>query len=748
MTGVDLTDLQQAGTPLEAAQAIKALGGKPVPVRRGEERRPLVKWKEGYDPADANLPGLFAPYVNVAFIAGTAASGLVDIDLDCEAAVAFGDILFADCPSFGRGARPRSHRQIHCPGARTAKYEAPKAAADDAAWKGAHGTCIVEIQADGKLVTVPPSVHPKGEPYEWGGRTAVAPTWSAKELSMTIGALAFMVVFDAYYPTKGGRHDACLAASGVLVRAGLTADLTDELVQTAARRNSDEEWGSRTGAHSAVVRLETGERVAGVVALMDRLGLAPYWEQTLRKWLTLEELEPLVINTNAPRDTARDLLQRDYTTPQGRTLTVAQDSFYMYRDGVWRGLTKTEVKEVLYSFMERGVVRVKEGGTRRFTPKASDVSLVLDALQPLVSVGSVVPPMWLDGRSAPPANEIVAFPNGMIHAPTLTWMPHTPQLFTLNQLPIHYDVAAPHPERWLAWLNSLWSDAEAVNLVQEILGLSLVPDTSLQKIIMFYGPPRAGKGVLTSIMQDLLGPANFVSPGLSSLGENFGTQSLLGKLMAFVPDARLDMSARRNGVTQTLLAISGEDSQTVPRKHVTAWHGKLPIRFLITTNEIPQLRDDAGALMARIVPVVFDRSFVGKESRGLKASLREELPGILVWSLEGYRRLKKRGDFVLPAGSQELIGRMGAVFSQMGTFIEDCAILDDDAQVLFSDLFIAYQLWAEEQGLRQSMTRTQLGERLNERRFRSSQPRPDKARVRHGLRLNEGWARRVSSRLF
>lgn len=116
--GLDFSHLMMASTSLEAARAIKALSGVPVPVARGEKRVPVVQWSGSYDPADCELDKLFSPTCNVAMIGGSRSACVVDIDLDHPTAVAFADVLFVDCPSFGRRSRPRSHRVLHCLGPR------------------------------------------------------------------------------------------------------------------------------------------------------------------------------------------------------------------------------------------------------------------------------------------------------------------------------------------------------------------------------------------------------------------------------------------------------------------------------------------------------------------------------------------------------------------------------------------------------------------------------------------------------
>ena len=40
---------------------------------------------------------------------------------------------------------------------------------------------------------------------------------------------------------------------------------------------------------------------------------------------------------------------------------------------------------------------------------------------------------------------------------------------------------------------------------------------------------------------------------------------------------------------ERLLSISGEDTLTIDRKYRDPWTGRLPTRFMILTNELPQV---------------------------------------------------------------------------------------------------------------------------------------------------------------
>jgi putative DNA primase/helicase len=219
-----------------------------------------------------------------------------------------------------------------------------------------------------------------------------------------------------------------------------------------------------------------------------------------------------------------------------------------------------------------------------------------------------------------------------------------------------------------------------------------------QKILLNVGPKRSGKGTKARILTRLLGRDSVAGPTMSSLSEHFGLEPLITKSLAIVSDARIGRRTDKSTIVERLLSISGEDTMTIGRKFKQAWDGKLPTRFMILTNELPSLSDGSGALAGRFMVLMLTVSFFGKEDPALTNKLSTELPGILNWAIEGYRRLRERGHFVQPKSSQEAVEEIEMLAAPIRAFIRDCCEVGPGLQVSHDDLWAAYDVWCQAQG--------------------------------------------------
>jgi putative DNA primase/helicase len=363
-------------------------------------------------------------------------------------------------------------------------------------------------------------------------------------------------------------------------------------------------------------------------------------------------------------------------------------------------------KQEIRDWIKRGKVNFKgepcpEPQARKVgTRLIGDTALALASLTLLE--GSVQAPAWLveDPPFADPV-EVIPCRNALVHIPSLVvnakaMIEPSPAFFNTYALDFDFDRQAPSPTRWLEFLAKLWEDdQESIDTLQEWSGYCLTPDTSQQKILAMFGPKRSGRGTIARVLRALLGPENVAGPSLTSLAGNFGLAPLIGKPLAIISDARMSARTDQAVVVERLLMISGEDAMDIDRKHLDFWTGKLPTRLVLISNELPQLKDASGALAGRLILLRLTQSFFGKEDKNLLKTLLLELPGILLWAIEGWRRLNERGHFLQPASGAAMVEQMEDIASPVGSFLRERYEIGAGFQTDVETIFARWCAWCE-----------------------------------------------------
>lgn len=355
-----------------------------------------------------------------------------------------------------------------------------------------------------------------------------------------------------------------------------------------------------------------------------------------------------VLDPHDPIKTAREMVVALFTDRRGQVLYRHRGAFWQFRSGCYLLADDEAIRTAIWTFLEKAKRLDQKGNPTPFKPSRARVSDTLDALGAVCELGAHrEPPVWLANSSnMPPPGEFLPVANGLVHLPSGELHPSTPQYFGLSASGVAFELHAPEPRHWLAFLGDLFgADRQAIEALQDWFGYVLASDTSQQKILLVVGPKRSGKGTIARVLREVVGRESVAGPTLSSLSSNFGLEPLIGKPLAIISDARLGGRSDQAAIAERLLSISGEDGLTIDRKFRQAWTGYLSTRFMMLTNELPRLLDNSGALANRFIVLVLERSFYGREDPALTNRLLGELPGILNWAMEGYRRLRARGHF-------------------------------------------------------------------------------------------------------
>jgi putative DNA primase/helicase len=229
------------------------------------------------------------------------------------------------------------------------------------------------------------------------------------------------------------------------------------------------------------------------------------------------DASPLIIAApNDPMAVARNFIDAHYPHHSTRLLRRQGASFYAWDGTCWPAVTDADLRSTAYRWLDTAQYVVTDPKTGESTlkpwePNRRKVGDVMEALAATAHVASqLTPPRWIaDDHPEVDAREVVPMRNGLLHWPTRTLHPHTPDLWAHHALPFDFTAEPPEPKRWLEFLAQLWGDdTESIDTLQEAMGYLVSGDTSLQKILLLVGPKRSGKGTIGRVATGLLGRHN------------------------------------------------------------------------------------------------------------------------------------------------------------------------------------------------------------------------------------------------
>jgi putative DNA primase/helicase len=329
-------------------------------------------------------------------------------------------------------------------------------------------------------------------------------------------------------------------------------------------------------------------------------------------------------------------------------------------------------------------------------------------------------PAWICHERPWPLSEIMPARNAIVHIPTLAGAdpesaiaPPSPCLFAAYAVDYDVDPRPPEPTNWLTFLGSLppvedgavqlqlWpGDHDQIAVLQEFMGLCLVPDNSFNKMLCLIGPQRSGKGTIAWVIEQLVGTENVAAPRLGEFDDKWVLWDLIGKPVTFLSEARIGPKSDQAAIVDILLKVTGNDPVRADRKNLRPWTGRLMTRFILQSNEMPRLAEVSGALADRMIFLQMTESFLGHEDLELQAKLRPELPSILRWAAKGLVRLKRRGRFDPPQTSRRMNDDMREIGSPVQAFLDDWCDVGPLREVGVQDLYVHWTAWCKLNGRR------------------------------------------------
>lgn len=399
-------------------------------------------------------------------------------------------------------------------------------------------------------------------------------------------------------------------------------------------------------------------------------------------------------------------------------LWLHQQRWLEYRDGVYHAVLESDVSRALTRFLATlfsGVDFQIAHGRHQATTHV--VREVMAALRVVRSLEAPSLPFWTGDSARAHCERIVTKTLTLVLDPDTGLLvdaePPLPDWVSVVQLPIRTSGADCSDEcpRWTAYLTATTGgDPELMALLQEIAGWLLVPDTSYQKFVLFYGDAGTGKSTFLRTVTALLGTQNVSAVGMDRLTDRFSPAEMQDKLANLCGD----MGKVTDKVEGVLKMLTGEDTMMFERKHQKPYSARATARLIFATNELPAFTDRSDGIWRRLILVPFVHTVPeNQRDAGLEAALRQEMSGIFSWALHGLLRLRQQKAFTPSSAVHTATSTFKAESNEARTFLLDHCEAAAESLLTVDEL---YRLYEQEcsGSARKLITRQQFGHEVKQ----------------------------------
>lgn len=251
----------------------------------------------------------------------------------------------------------------------------------------------------------------------------------------------------------------------------------------------------------------------------------------------------------------------------------------------------------------------------------------------------------------------------------------------------------PHFRRFLA---EVLPDEDVRAFVQRLLGYALLGTVREHVLALFVGTGCNGKSTLLEAVMAALGDyAITAEPELLLHRDGAhptGQADLLGVRLAVMSET----GEGRKLAAATVKRLTGGDKIRARRMRQDFFEFDPSHTLIMMTNHRPVVPGDDPALWRRLLIVPFD-VVVEHPDPGLPERLALELPAVLGWLIEGYRKYAT-GGLAAPEAVTVRTAEYRASSDALGRFLEERTQPNPNAVESARDFFSAWCAWCRDSG--------------------------------------------------
>jgi putative DNA primase/helicase len=254
---------------------------------------------------------------------------------------------------------------------------------------------------------------------------------------------------------------------------------------------------------------------------------------------------------------------------------------------------------------------------------------------------------WEENRNA------IVFENGTLYVDVSCNSVEFKELFNQEdkvrtKVPYNYEPFAECP-RWRHCMGYFLPDDARRLLFQEMFGYTLMAGQPFQSFFLLLGTGSNFKSTAIKVLEEMHRESR-EAISLAGLGSDFALGTLFAKKLAIDGDAD-SINKRDLGDAARILSIvkawTGGDAVKVAVKNVQGWTTPINPKLVLAANKKPRFIDPTKGVWRRLKIIKFDQTILpGTEIPDYdKILINEEMTGIVVWAIEGLRRLLAQRGF-------------------------------------------------------------------------------------------------------
>lgn len=315
---------------------------------------------------------------------------------------------------------------------------------------------------------------------------------------------------------------------------------------------------------------------------------------------------------------------------------VTDDGWYAWNGSVWKRKGENEVTQRIANVMASASRRALDEIEKQAT--AEKMAMRLSSANTVAAVRGLLKTharIQLNAEQMDADPFLLNTPNGIVDLTTGTLSPHLASRHMTKLTAVGPDFTRPAP-RWRQFLReATGGDGELEAYLQRLVGYSLTGSAREEMLAFLYGPGGNGKSLFLTIISEMLGQyaeTAAMDTFTAAAGDRHPTD------MAALRGARLvtasETQASRRWDEQRVKALTGNEAVSARFMRGDYFTYRPQFTLMIAGNHAPKLENVDDAMMRRVHIVPFTRRPPVPDMH-LKDTLREELPGILAWAIEG-----------------------------------------------------------------------------------------------------------------